>query len=160
MSRSLTFVGTTLALLVTLGHAPALAQKFTLPREQGRLSSDPRVIVTQIQLAIAEEKKALAGYEVADVNDSIADAHQAASNAYVLIRVARAGMEIIKAKKKFSDPVIELAFQKVDKAWNRSRGPVDGNWGPGPQRARYMQDSIQRMNDVIALLEQVLLMWP
>jgi hypothetical protein len=160
MSRSLTaFVVTTLALIVALAHVPALAQKSTLAPGVAKASTEPRTIVNQIELAIAEEKKALAGYEAAGVNDSIEDAHQAASNAYVLIRSAREGIRLIRVRKKF-DPVMDVVYQRIDTAWNRSRGPVDGNYGPGPARARYMQNSIERMYETIALLEQVLLMWP
>lgn len=150
------------ALAVMLFPAPVLAQKTTLPPGTAKVSTEPVVIVQQIKLAIAEERKAMAFYEVAGPHDSIEEAHQAASNGYVLIRSAKEGVQGIRAtKKKFPDPVLEVVLQKLNAAWNKSRGPVD-HIAPagGNSRMGYLKVSVRQFSETIAMLEQILLMWP
>jgi hypothetical protein len=118
----------------------------------------------QIETAIAQERKAIAIYETLGPTDDISEGHLAASNAYVAIRAARSGMAGLRVKKRYSaaagDPIMDLAYDKVNKAWNRSRGPVDHVAPLGAGRAGYLATSVRQMNEVITWLEQVLLMWP
>ncbi len=161
MSRSLALSAVTVLLIsASLAPSPSLAQKTTLAPGQARVSNEPRVIVQQIQQAIEQEKKALAAYEVIGPEDSVEVAHQAASNAYVLIRSAKDGIASIKARKKYPDPVLDLVHQKMVAAWNRSRSPVDKVAAPGKGRVVYVQTSIRQINETIVMLDQVLLMWP
>jgi hypothetical protein len=160
MSRFHLRIATALAVLAIVVPAPALAQKTTLPATVTKVSSQPTVIVSQLQTAIAEEKRALAIYQAAAPTDDLSEGHMAASNAYVAIRSARAGMSEIRAKKKFADPVLDLAYEKVNRAWNRSRGPVDHMPPLGNLRQGYLVTSARQMDEVIGWLEQVLLMWP
>jgi hypothetical protein len=153
-------IATALAVLAIVVPAPALAQKTTLPATLIKVSPEPTIIVSQLQTAIAEEKRALAIYQAAAPTDDISEGHMAASNAYVAIRSARSGMSAIRAKKKFADPVLDLAYEKVNRAWNRSRGPVDHMPPPGSGRGPYLATAGRQMSEVIAWLEQVLLMWP
>lgn len=139
---------------------PALAQKSTLPPGVAKNTLNPQTIVNQITLAIQEEKKALAGFEAHGSEEALAEARQAAVNAYILLRVARSNLEDVKDRKKFPDPVLDLVFQRVHRAWNNARWPIDAYQPPGSGRARYVQDSIQRMTEAISLMEQVLYMWP
>ena len=106
------------------------------------------------------QKRALEIYQTLGPTDDISEGHKAASNAYVAIRAARTNMGEIKSKKKYADPVLDLAFDKVTKAWNRSRGPVDHVAPPGNGRMPYIQTAMRQMNEVIVALEQILLMWP
>lgn len=153
--------GAALGFTVMLFPAVVLAQKTTLAPGAAKVSTSPLVIVQQIQLAIGEEKRALAAYEVAGPHDSIEEAHQAAANGYVLIRSAREGVQGIRAtKKKFPDPVLEEVLQKLNVAWNKSRGPVDHISPPGNMRVGYLKASVRQFNETIVILEQVLLMWP
>jgi hypothetical protein len=162
MSRSLVLLaGPALGLAIALFPAPGLAQKTTLAPGAARVSTEPKVIVRQIELAIEQEKKALAGYEAAGPQDSIEEAHQAAANGYVLIRSAKDGIGQIRARnKKFPDPVIDLVLQKMNAAWNRSRGPVDHLAPPGNARVGYLRTSVRQLSETIVMLEQVLLIWP
>jgi hypothetical protein len=139
---------------------PGEAQKTTLPEYYNKVSSDPKVIVSQIQMGLELEKKALAAFEAAGPADDLTEAHLTASNAYVAIRAARDGLFGLKGRKKLADPVLLLAYEKTNAAWNRSRGPVDHMPPMGSLRAGYLTTSIRQMNEVIAWLEQVLLMWP
>jgi hypothetical protein len=143
-----------------LAISEAHAQATTLPPLMTKASSEPSIIVQQIEIARQEEKKAMAVFEAAAWSDDLTEAHMAATNAYVAIRAARSGIWSIKVRKKFADPVLDLAYDKLDKAWNRSRGPVDHMPPMGPQRAGYLQVSVKQMSEVIAWLDQVLLMWP
>jgi hypothetical protein len=160
MSRFHLRIATALAVLAIVVAAPALAQRTTLPATITKVSSEPTVIATQLQTAIAEEKRALAIYQAAAPTDDLSEGHMAASNAYVAIRSALGGISAIRAKKKFADPVLDLTHEKVNRAWNRSRGPVDHMPPPGNLRPGYLVTSTRQMSEVIAWLEQVLLMWP
>ena len=165
MKRSRILASILLALVaLTVGAMPACAQKSTLPETVTRPTRQSSGIVSQLQLAILEEKRALAGYEVAGPADDITDPHQAASNAYVLIRAAREGMfQMIGMKKLhnpyFQDPMLDLAFKKVTDAWNRSRGPVD-RLSNAVKRDEYLETSRRQMSEVIAMLEELLLIFP
>ena len=160
MSRFQRRIATALAVFAIVVPAPALAQQTTLPSTITKVSSEPTVIASQLQTAIAEEKRALAIYQAAAPTDDLSEGHMAASNAYVAIRSARSGMSTLRGKKKFADPVLDLAYQKVDRAWNRSRAPVDHMPPMGSGRGPYLANASRQMSEVIAWLEQVLLMWP
>jgi hypothetical protein len=148
--------GAALVLLVA-SAAPTTAQKATLP--EPRISIQPTTIANQIGMAIVEERRALAGYEAAAPDDDLTGPHQAATNAYVLIRAAREGMFRIKNLKKFEDPVLDLAFKKVTAAWNRSRAPVDRlSWGG--RRDQYLEVSRRQLAETIVMLEELLVIWP
>lgn len=155
-----TAVAAVAAVSLTLGAHPAAAQTTTLPPIKGHVDPQVQKAVYQLQTAIREEKRAIEIYQTLGPTDDISEGHKAATNAYVMIRAARSNMEEIKAKKKFQDPVMDLAFDKVTKAWNRSRAPVDHVAPPGNGRIQYFAKSINQMNEVIGWLEQVLLMWP
>jgi hypothetical protein len=73
----------------------------------------------------------------------------------VLIRVARAGMEWQRDKKKLPDPLLNLAFEKTTKAWNRSRYPVDA-YHNAEAREQYQRNSIDALGDTIQLLDVIL----
>jgi hypothetical protein len=68
-------------------------------------------------------------------------------------------MRINRALKKVEDPVLELAYKKVDAAWNRSRAPVDRFFDAG-RRDVYLETSRRQLAQTIAWLEEILLIWP
>jgi hypothetical protein len=144
---------------MALGGQGAEAQS-TLPPIKPQADPLVQKAVSQLNTAIREEKRALEIYQTLGPTDDISEGHKAASNAYVAIRAARTNMGEIKSKKKYADPVLDLAFDKVTKAWNRSRGPVDHVAPPGNGRMPYIQTAMRQMNEVIVALEQILLMWP
>lgn len=145
--------------VVALAAHGAEAQSTTLPPKG---HADPLVqkAVIQLQTAIREEKRALEIYQTLGPTDDITEGHKAATNAYVAIRAARTNMGEIRSKKKYADPVLDLAYDKVTQAWNRSRGPVDHVAPPGNGRMPYINTAMRQMNEVIVWLEQILLMWP
>lgn len=149
---------------LTAGVLPAHAQKSTLPEYVTKPTRQPSGIVSQLELAIKEEKRALAGYEVSGPGDDITEYHQAASNAYVLIRAAREGMFNMIGMKKlknpnYTDPMLDLAFKKATVAWNHSRAPVDRIHN-AVKRQEYLETSRRQLTETIAMLEELLLIFP
>jgi len=145
---------------MALGAQGAEAQSTTLPPIKGQADPQVQKALNQLHTAIREEKRALEIYQTLGPTDDITEGHKAATNAYVAIRAARTNMGEIKARKKYSDPVMDLAYEKVTQAWNRARGPVDHVAPPGNGRMPYIQTAMRQMNEVIVWLEQILLMWP
>ena len=144
-------------LLVLAG--PAAAQTSTYPASMLRISYEPRMIAAQLQAALVEAKKAMAGYEVLGPDDPVEAPLQAITNSYFLLRVAMAGMSDINGQKKIPDPLLELALTKTRQAWNRARGPIDSVNTPRP-RTEYLEWSRVQIADVVVLLEQIVTIWP
>ena len=142
--------------------SPALAQKSTLPESVTKPSTQRSTITKQLEMAMAEERRALSVFDQAVSEEDIAIGHQAASNAYVLIRAAREGMFRIKGvnamHKRPADPMLEVAFKKVTAVWNRSRGPVD-KLSSGGKRRDYLENSRRQIGETITMLEELLVIW-
>jgi len=139
-----------------LGSAfPSVAQQTTLAPNVVAPSAQNSVIRNQLTLAKKFEQQALQGFMAIPGDNSIPvdeASHQAARDAYVLIRAARHGMGWQKEAKKYPDPVFDLIFKRVEEAWHLSRTAVDHAGQPG----RAVQDASQ----AIRLLDQVLVMMP
>lgn len=163
MIRTPWIQGGLLALVVStwLGWAPpAAAQQSTLPANVVAPSKENRVIRNQLTLARKLEQQALDGITAGPPDNAVPIdpvALQAARDAYVLIRAARHGMGWQKEGKKLPDPLLDLVYQRVDKAWNLSRTPVDRK---DMRRAEYIEVSVRDMTQAISLLDQVLVMMP
>ena len=138
---------------------PAAAQKSTYPDSMLKIVYEPRLISAQLQAALVEAKKAVAGYDALGPDDPIEGPLQAITNSYFLMRVALAGMSGIRGQKKFPDPVLDLAFNKVKQAWDRSRGPIDSIHN-SPARMPYIERSREQIRDTVVLLEQGVVIWP
>jgi hypothetical protein len=149
-------------MMVLAAATPAGAQKSTLPESVTKPSTQRPMITKQLELAVAEERRALSVFDQAASDEDIAVGHQAASNAYVLIRAAREGIFRIKGlnsmHKRPEDPMLEIAFKKVTAAWNRSRAPVDRLHNAG-RRADYLETSRRQLAETIAMLEELLVIW-
>lgn len=146
--------------LVAGSLAPAFAQKSNLPPAVLKITPETAIIDSQIKLALNYAKRALEKYEALGELDSLEFAHQDASNCYVLLRVAREGMIMRKeSKRRGVDPVLDIALKKLDDAWNISRAPVERlSWGQS--RQEYLKLSVNHMGRTIALLEQLVLIFP
>jgi hypothetical protein len=138
---------------------PAAAQKSTYPDSMLKIVYEPRLISAQLQAALVEAKKAVAGYDALGPDDPIEGPLQAITNSYFLMRVALAGMSGIRGKKKFPDPVLDLAFNKIKQAWDRARGPIDSIHN-SPARMNYIERSREASRDTVVLLEQGVAIWP
>ena len=142
---------------------PIRAQKTTLPPSLNTSNPQPAFIKNQLKVASDLGRKTLARLEAMPVDDSMPIDEAMLQNArdtYVLIRAARHGMELAKVQSRFPDPTLDLAFKRVDAAWNLARGPVDRASSLGIPRAQYRQESIQHLNQAVRLLDQAMIIMP
>ena len=142
---------------------PAPAQKTTLPPSLNTSNPQSAFIKNQLKVARDLGRKTLAGLEAMPADDSMPIDEATLQNArdtYVLIRAARHGMELAKEQSRFQDPTLDLAFKRVDAAWNLARGPVDRASSAGIPRAQYKQESIQNLNQAMRLLDQAMVIMP
>jgi hypothetical protein len=128
---------------------------------QGLTSSrDPAVYKSQLQEAVIVGQKTLKALETLSYNDAVPigtkllnDAH----STYVLIRVARHGMELQRERAKYPDPVLEVAFKRVDEAWNLARVPIDYR---GLPRNQYIPRATGDLRKALRLINQALTILP
>jgi hypothetical protein len=123
-------------------------------------SREPAIYKAQIREAITLSRKTLRDLQAIPNDDNIPidpkvihDAH----TAYVMVRVVRHGMGWVKERQTSPDPVFELAFKRVDEAWDLTRFPVDGRT---MQRTHYLAEAIPKVQKAIRLLEQALVILP
>lgn len=152
-----------LALAIWIGSAgPAAAQKVTLPAGVLAASNKSAVYTGQLRMASELGRRALASLEAAPTDDSAPldeSVVQPARDTYALIRSARHGMELARENQKITDPLLDLAFKRVDDAWNLSRTPVDKfSWGMTHQQ--YIDVSVRDLTKALHLVDQVLVLLP
>jgi hypothetical protein len=131
-------------------------------------SRDTVVIKSQLKLAVALSGDVLANLQTVSTDDSVpidpAFVKRAREN-YALIRAGRHGFELEKEwnegkKGIIADPLKELAFKRVDNAWNLARTPVDLSSSAGVPREQYIQRSSDDLSRAIQLLKQALAILP
>jgi hypothetical protein len=152
-----------LTLAIWIGSAgPAAAQKVTLPSGVLAASNKSAVYTGQLRMASELGRRALATLQAAPTDDSAPldeSVVQPARDTYALIRSARHGMELARENQKISDPLLDLAFKRVDDAWNLSRTPVDKfSWGMTHQQ--YIDVSVRDLTKALHLVDQVLVLLP
>jgi len=124
-------------------------------------SRDPAVFKLQLRQAsllckrMAQEIQSLPSDDPAPVDPALKGrAHQA----YALLRAARWGMELAKQREEsYQDPMLDLAYKRVDQAFNLARYPVDSTGAP---RSEYISNSVQNLNQAIRLINQALVILP
>lgn len=161
VSKLLAVVAAALALSLPWA-APALAQKTTLPPSLNTSKPQSAFIKNQLTIAADLGRKTLAGLEALPADDSIRideGVLQNARDTCVLIRAARRGIELSKETSRFPDPVMDMAFKRVDRAWNLARTPVDRS-ADGVSCQRYLEESIRSLSEALRLLDQALVLMP
>jgi hypothetical protein len=142
--------------------APAFAQKVSLPPSMLAASNKSAVYTNQLRLASELGRKALALLEAAPTDDGTPldeSVVQPARDCYALIRSARHGMELARESQKIQDPLLDLAFKRVDSAWNLSRTPVDKyTWAM--DRQTYLETSVRDLSQAMHLVDEVLVLLP
>lgn len=131
-------------------------------------SRQPAVIKSQLRLASDLGHKVLLSLANAPTDDSIPldeSLHKAARDTYVMIRAARHGMILTKEwnegrKNVLPDPMMDLAYKRVDDAWNLSRTPVDAWSNLGLGRQEYLRRSIEDLGRAMRLVDQALVLLP
>jgi len=157
--------------LVTLGFlvgaaVPARAQG--VPASMLVASRDTAVIKSQLKLAVTLGSDVLARLRAAPTDDSAPIDPvllRRARDTYALIRAGRHGFELEREwnegkKGILPDPIKDLAFRRVDNAWNLSRTTVDLSSSLGIPRAEYLQRSADDMSRAIQQLNQALAILP
>ena len=164
-TRRQTLWWTTLAVSAAfwLGSAgPALAQKVTLPPGVLAASNKSAVYTGQLRMASELGRRALASLRAAPTDDGTPldeSVVQPARDTYALIRSARHGMELARETQKVQDPLLDVAFKRVDDAWNLSRTPVDKfSWGM--ERQQYLDVSVRDLTRALHLVDEVLILLP
>lgn len=121
---------------------------------------NPTVFKAQLNQASLLGKRTLRALQALPADDSVPldgavlhNAHQT----YVLIRAGRHGMGMLRERQAFRDPVFELAFKRVDAAWDLARVPVDMR---GLPRAEYLPMAIRDLSKSMQLLDQALMLLP
>jgi hypothetical protein len=150
-------------LLASLTWLPtAQAQKSSLAPEADRIGKQQVWWTGQLRMARQTGEKALVGLQSTPVDDSIPIEEgvlQAARNTYILIRAAKAGMEIYKGEQKYPDPLTDVAVRRITEAWHLARTPVDKvSWGLS--RQQYLTLAIEDLSKSLRLLDQTLLLLP
>ena len=131
-------------------------------------SRDISVTKTQLRLAVQLSEQVLAGLRAAPSDDSVPldpNLLRKARETYALIRAGRHGFEMINEwnegrKGVLPDPILDLAFKRVDNAWNLSRTPVDLSSSLGIGRLEYLQRSTQDLARALQLVNQALVLLP
>jgi hypothetical protein len=156
-------LGVGLAIAACLAWAaPAAAQKVTLPAGVLAASNKREVYTGQLRMAAELGRRALASIAAAPTDDSAPfdeSVVQPARDTYALIRSARHGMELARENQRIQDPVLDIAFKRVNDAWNLSRTPVDlFSWGTTHQE--YIDKSVRDLTRALYLVDQVLTLLP
>ena len=144
-------LGIAIALLTSV--EPAQSQNPTPSRE-------PAIYKSQLRDAAALGRRTLKAIEALPNDDSVPIDPKVlndANSTYVLIRAARHGMELQREYQKFPDPMLELAFKRVDQAWNLARVPIDYR---GLPRHQYIPRATGDLTQALRLLDQALVILP
>jgi len=123
-------------------------------------SQDPAIYKSHLRDAVALGRKTLRAIEALPPDNSVPIDRQVLHDArltYVLIRAARLGMNLQREKQKYQDPILELAFKRVDQAWNLARVPVDYVALP---RDQYITRASRDLTQALRLVDQALVMLP
>src|SRR5262249_27399250 len=148
-------------MLVVVGLAALFAWAGPAPADDPTPSRDPAVFKAQLRQAsmlckrTAQEIQGLPSDDSAPVDPALKGrAHQA----YATIRAARWGMRLARERLEPSkDPMLELAYKRVDQAADLTRYAVDYT---GVGRAEYISTSVQNLNQAVRLINQALLILP
>jgi hypothetical protein len=150
--RSIAAFGSIVILLASL--EPARSQNDPQP------SREPAIYKAQLREAVTLTRKNLREIQALSSDDSIPLPPQllaSAHSAYALIRAARHGMSLQRERNTTQDPMLELAFKRVDHAWDLARMPVDGRF---MQRGHYISQATENLTQTIRLIDQALVILP
>lgn len=154
MKRS-SIILTLISLCVPLMWAdPAPGQQAPQPSKQ------PAVFKAQLREAAQLGRSTVREIQALPTDDSIpvdGQVHRHAHRVYSLIRAARWGLEIHMGDQSYKDPVLDMAYKRVDQAWNLARTPVDNT---RIARAEYISTSVRDLRRAVQLIDQALVLMP
>jgi hypothetical protein len=123
-------------------------------------SPNPAIYTAQLREAVGLGRIALKAIEALPNDNSVPIDPKVlndANSTYVLIRAARHGMSQHRERQKYPDPMLELAFQRIDHAWNLARVPIDSR---GLPRHQYIPLASRDLAQALRLLDQALMLLP
>lgn len=123
-------------------------------------SREPSVYTSQLRQASRLGRSVLRSIQALPEDESIPvddQLYQNARQTYVLLRAARHGMAAAMERQAAPDPVLGLAFRRVDEAWGLTRVAFDGRT---MRRADYVNESVRSLTRAMKLLDQALVMLP
>jgi len=123
-------------------------------------SRDPAIYKSQLREAAALGRKTLKAIEALPMDGAIPIDPKVLNDArstYVLIRAARHGMELQREHTTYQDPILDLAFKRVDQAWDLARVPVDYRDLP---RHQYIPRATGDLSRALRLIDQALVILP
>jgi hypothetical protein len=130
-------------------------------QEDPQPSREPAVFKAQLLQASQLARRSIQEIQGLPIDDSIPvdpAVRYRARQTYVLLRAARWGMELAKQRETtYKDPMLDLAYKRVEQAFNLARYPVD-NTGAG--RSEYVSRSVQDLNSAVRLINQALAILP
>ena len=153
LSRPTSLLAAVLGVALLTSVEPAQSQNPTPSR-------DPAVYKSQLLEAVALGRRTLKGIATVSGDDSVPIDPQVLSDAnstYVLIRAARHGMNQDRERRKYPDPMLELAFKRVDQAWDLARVPIDYR---GLPRHQYIPRATGDLTQSLRLIDQALVILP
>jgi hypothetical protein len=142
-----------LGVIILLLASPAQSQDPTPSRE-------PAIYKSQLREAVALGRKTLRAIETLPNDDSVPIDPKVLNDArstYVLVRAARHGMNLQREYLKYPDPMLELAFKRVDQAWDLARVPIDYRTLP---RHQYIPRASGDLTQALRLINQALVILP
>jgi hypothetical protein len=130
-------------------------------QEDPQPSREPAVFKAQLLQASQLAKRSIQEIQGLPIDDSIPvdpAVRTRARQTYVLLRAARWGMELAKQRETtYRDPMLDLAYKRVDQAFNLARYPVDYTSVP---RSEYVNTSVQDLGRAVKLINQALAILP
>lgn len=150
------------SLLATLlGVAIALLTSVEPVQSQNPTPSpDPGIYKSQLREAAALGQRTLKAIAALPNDNSVPIDPKVLNDArstYVLIRAARHGMELQRERQRYPDPMVDLAFKRVDQAWNLARVPIDYRDLP---RDQYIPRAAGDLAQALRLIDQALVILP
>jgi len=124
------------------------------------LSKDPAVFKAHLVQFIQLTRRNLRDIQALPDDDSIPvdrELRNRVSQAYGLVRAARWGIELAQNAKTYKDPMLDLAYNRIDQAMVFARYPVDNTYVP---RAEYVSQSEQNLSRALRLVQQTLVILP
>lgn len=155
-------------LAALLGTAAPVSGQSSVPSSRLTPSADPAVTKSQLKLAVQLGGEVLAGPQAIPIDDSVPIdpiVIKKARETYALIRAGRTGFKLRKEwnegrKEVVPDPIMDLAFKRVDLAWDLSRTPLDLLSSLGVTRQEYLRRSTDDLSRAIQLVNQALVLLP
>jgi hypothetical protein len=123
-------------------------------------SPNPAIYTSQLREAVVLGQKTLRAIEALPNDDAVPIEPKVlndANSTYALIRAARHGMELQREGAKYPDPILEVAFKRVDAAWNLARVPIDYR---GLPRHQYIPRATADLSQALRLINQALAILP